>query len=132
MSKLANGFDRNNAKELSDAVVAALSKVEREFGVKFTQGGGTFGETRLTMKIVADIQLGPGSKLEPTEVKLWNMSYAHLGLKKSWLGKTVMLPKHGKAKIIGLLSRGKLRVLLENPEGNRIRVSTAYLINLMA
>jgi hypothetical protein len=95
-------MDRVKASQISADVLKALAKVEKKFGINFSQGRGTFTDADFTFKLSA-VEVGEGGKVVSKIASDFELYASHYGLSKSDLGKR--FTANGKTFILQGLKR---------------------------
>lgn len=122
-------LDRSTAGEISKDVMEALKAVALKHGVQFTQKGGSFSPTSLTLRIEAAV-IGDGGVAETRERKAFSMWAGNYQLKPEWLDQTFASGTH-TYKITGLATRkSKNPILCQRLDDNKTYIFPADIVKL--
>jgi hypothetical protein len=112
-------FNKKICGEIGKAVVNALSEVEEEFNIKFFPGGGSFDESKFTLKLNCVPKDNKGVALSPMkeDFKKYASSF---GLKPEDIGKK-FVRNNITYKIAGLkLANRKFPIICENCQNKKM------------
>jgi hypothetical protein len=118
-------FTRDNLRELRAEIDGLMKHIGKKYGVSLGTTGCRFNSSEAKFSILATTSIvgANGETLKPANVKAakdWDLYCAMFGLKKVWMGKT-LLSNGKKVKIIGLLpNRRAWPVLVESTQGKEL------------
>lgn len=120
-------FNKQNARELSDAFMNALKPLEKKFGVKITYKGGRYTSSNVTFKIEAATVSTDGRVMDK-ESQDFVLMADYYGMKGTWINQEFTLSGN-KYKVVGLRTRcHKTPVIIERADGKRFKVRTTDVI----
>ena len=129
-------FTKQSLIALNVEINAALAALGKKYGVVLKTGNGTFtaSTAKVALAMAVAVADAKGNVKRPELVKAeeaWAMLAKGMGLKPSWLGKTLQL-KSTKCSIVGLMPRRKKPVLCQASDGVLYLASTELVIRTLS
>lgn len=112
-------MDRDKARKVSEAMQEALGLIEKDFGVKFKVGNGTYNESGVTFKVEA-AELSKDGLVLGKETVHYRQFQKRYGLPDLW---TVVSFGGKQYKIVGLKPRADKFPVLAQRDGRTFKLS---------
>lgn len=117
-------FDKPTCKMLRLEIMAALKPLADKYGIALSGGYGSFASEHYTAK-VSFATIGANGEANTKEKAMWKLFAPMHGFKESDLGRTFNAPGHGKAKILGWLTKSKKYQVLIEVNGKQYKYPAA-------
>lgn len=101
-------MDKSRAIVLGEKIMASLKPLEKELGIKISQGNGRFDDNSLSIKITATEPNASG-EIETKEMKIFRDNAEYSGFRVSDLGREFEVMGSNRSEkflITGMTSRG--------------------------
>jgi hypothetical protein len=121
-------MDRVKAKELSEAMMKALGKLEKKYGVTFSRGNGSFTMGDYSMKVTATENDASGKAVSKYASDFKNNAFKY-GMKESDLGRT--FTSQGSTYVLeGSVSRNRKYPLIAKKENGSLVKMPANMVKM--